>query len=186
MAFILFKKERSDTALHYSDAHQSYKLAGNNLLFKLWNKRNKPVERGWSVTADDLLKEHGEAFSSDDYALGIDFHPSAKNRIGLVEIEAIHVYTYGDGNGASWSPMMLELRDVYYSEDFDGPLAPNQKQDILARFELSPSRQKIIEFLYLRDGWNWGRNGSTNAAFIHDGPRRYFQHVFNTDQDGSK
>ena len=124
---------------------------------------------------------------SEDYALVIDFHPSAKNRIGLVEIEAILVYTHGDSSGASWSPIMLELRDVYYNDDFNGPLDPNQKQEILARLpDLSPARQKIIEFLYLQSGWSWGRNGSTNAAFIHDDARRYFQHVFNADQDDSK
>jgi hypothetical protein len=182
MAFMLFKKERSGTGMCYSDAHQGYKLAGHNLLYKLWNKRNKPVECGWSVTADDLLEEHGEGFSSSDYALVIDFHPSAQNLIGLVEIDAIHVYTYGGGSGASWSPIMLELRDVYYDEDFDEPLTPNRKQDILARFELSPTRKKIIEFLYLQGGvWNWGKNGGTNAAFIHDDARRYFQRIFNTD-----
>jgi len=180
MAFKLFKKERSGTGVYYSDARQDYKLAGYNLLYKLWNKRNKPTDRGWSVTADELLKEHGEGFSSGDYALVIDFHPSSKSRIGLVEIEAIHVYTYGGSTGASWSPMMLELRDVYYNEDLDQPLTPSRKQDILARLELSPTRQKVIEFLYL-NGWNCGRNGNTNAAFIHDAARRYFQHAFNID-----
>ncbi len=183
---MLFKKESSGGGMNYSDAHQGYKLAGYNLLYKLWNKRNKPVECGWSVTADDLLKEHGEGFSSDDYALVIDFHPSAKNRIGLVEIEVIHVYTYGNDRDAFWSPIMLELRDVYYDEDFDGPLTPDRKQDILARLKLSQPRKKIIEFLYLQDGWHWGRNGSTNAAFIFDDARKYFQHVFNADQAGSK
>jgi len=182
---MIFKKERIETGVYYSDAHQNYQLAGKNLLFKLWNKRNKPVECGWSVMADDLLKEHGEGFSGADYALVIDFHPSAKNRIGLVEIEAIHIYTYGDSKGASWSPIMLELRDVYY-EEFDAQLAPNQKPDILARFELPPTRAKIIEFLYLRDGWNWGKNGLTNGAFIHDDARRFFQPVFTTYRDDSK
>jgi hypothetical protein len=180
MAFMLFKKERSDSGVFYSNAHQGYKLAGYNLLYKLWNKRNKPVECGWSVTADDLLKEHGDGFNSDDYALVIDFDPNSQECVGLVEIEAIHVYTYGNDSGAFWSPMMLELRDVYSEEDYDEPITPNQKQDILARFVLSPNRQKIIEFLYLQGNWNWGRNGSTNAAFIHDAARKYFQHIFNT------
>ena len=187
MAFMLFKKERGDNGVCYSNANQGYRLAGYNLLYGLWNKRNKPTECGWSVTADDLLKEHGEGFSSGDYALVIDFDPNSRKRIGLVEIEAIHVYTYGDGSRVDWSPLMLELRDVYYNDEFDGSLTPSQKQDILVRFELSATRKKIIEFLYLQGGWNWGRNGSTNAAFILEDARRYFRDVFDKiDQDGSK
>src|SRR5579862_4406676 len=96
MAFILFKKEHTATGMYYSDARQGYKLAGYNLLYKLWNKRSKPMECGWSVNADDLLREHGEGLNGNDYALVIDFHPDAKHRIGLVEIEAIHIYTYKD------------------------------------------------------------------------------------------
>ena len=181
MAFMLFKKERSGSGVCYLNANQEYKLAGHQLLFKLWNKRNKPVNCGWSVTADDLLKEHGVSFSSDNYALVIDFHPSSRTRIGLVEIEAIHVYIYGGDNGQVWwSPMMLELRDVYYNEEFDEPLTSNQKQEILARLpDLSPTRQKIIEFLYLQGDWKWGMNGRTNAAFIHDDARKFFQPFFN-------
>jgi hypothetical protein len=125
MAFMIFKKERNGTGVFYSDANQSYKLAGYNLLYKLWNKRSKPIQCGWSVTADDLLKEHGEGFNNDNSALVIDFHPKSY-RIGLVEIEAIHVFTYGNESGASWSPIMLELRDVYYDEEFEPP-PPHRK-----------------------------------------------------------
>lgn len=178
MAFMLFKKGRDNGVTYYSDVQQGYKLAGYNLLYKAWTKRNKPVECGWSVTADDLLQEHGKEFNHDSHALVIDFDPNSKNRIGLVEIEAIHIYTYGNRDGAFWSPMMLELRDVYYDE-FDEPLASIQKQEIFARLELSASRKKIIEFLYLQGGWNWGRNGGTNAAFIYEDARTYFQRVLN-------
>jgi hypothetical protein len=70
---------------------------------------------------------------------------------------------------------------VYYNEDFETPITSSQKHEILARLpDLSPERQKIVEFLYLQGGWNWGRNGSTNAAFIHDAARRYFQRFFDT------
>jgi hypothetical protein len=182
MAFMLFKKEHSNNCVYYSDAYQGYKLAGYNLLYRLWNKMNKPTKCGWSVTADDLLKEHGEGYNGSDYALVIDFHPDAKHRIGLVEIEAIHVYTYKDGDDALWSPIMLELKDVYY-DDFSEPLTPTRKQEILARLELSSTRKRIIEFLYLRGGWAWGRNGSTNAAFIFDDARKYFQRFFDSNQN---
>jgi hypothetical protein len=179
MAFMLFKKEFGDDGTHYVNAHQHYKLAGYNLLYKLWEKRSKPVQSGWSVTADDLLKEHGNGFSSDDFTLVIDFDPNSQQRIGLVEIESIHVFTYGDNNSVFWSPMMLELRDVYY-EEFDEPLLPGKKSNILDRLpSLAPSRDKIVEFLYLQGAaWSWGRNGSTNAAFIKNDARKFFQSFF--------
>ena len=180
MAFMIFRKQRSGSDVCYADAGQGYKLAGTSgLLYKSWVKRNRPVESGWSVTADDLLREHGDEFNSQDFALVIDFHPSAQHRIGLVEIEAIRVFTYGDKDGASWSPMMLELREVYYDEDFDEPLTQARKDELLSRCSLSTIRRTIVEFLYLQGGWNWGRNGSTNAAFIHDEAREYFQEFFN-------
>lgn len=178
MAFMLFKKERDTTGTYYSYAHENFKLAGNGLIYRLWNKRNKPIKCGWSVTADDLLKEHGEGLSGNEYALVIDFDPESQERIGLVEIEAIHIYTNGYDGTASWSPMMLELRDVYYDEDdFD----PDKKPEFLQRVPVSQDRKKIMEFLYLQGSWNWGRNGSTNAAFIFDDARKYFQQFFAAD-----
>jgi len=179
MAFMLFKKERKEAGVYYANAHQSYKLAGYGLLYNLWNKRGKPVESGWSITADELLKEHDEKISDISHALVIDFDPNSQSRIGLVEIEAIHIYTYGDKAGAAWSPIMLELRDVYY-EEFDQPITPDQKSKTLARVpDFSPDRKKIVEFLYVRgESWNWGRNGITNAAFIYDDARKYFQKFF--------
>jgi hypothetical protein len=181
MAFMIFRKERDRTGMHFSNAHQDYKLAGYNLLYKLWGKKNEPVGCGWSVTAEELLKEHDAAFNGRDHALVIDFHPTSRTRIGLVEIEAIHIYTYGESSDeVYWSPMMLELRDVYYKQDFAEPLTPSLKHDILARLELAQTREKIVEFLYLQTGWNWGRTGNTNAAFIYDDARRYFQRVFGT------
>jgi hypothetical protein len=180
MAFRVFKKERSDTGVFYSDTGQEYTLAGYNLLYSLWNKRNKPTNCGWSVTADDLLKEHNEAFSSGAYALVIDFDPNSQTHIGLVEIEAVHLYTYGGGGSVYWSPLMLELRELLNDEEFDEPFTPSRKAEILARLDVPPSRKKIVEFLYLT-GWNWGRTGAVNAAFIFDDARRYFQRVFNSD-----
>jgi len=176
MSFIILKKQ-SSTGICYSDAHQEYKLAGDGLLYNLWNKKNKPVECGWSVTAHDLLKEFSPEYNDEEYALAIDFYPKAPRAIGLVEIETIHIYTYGNSSGAHWSPIMLELREIY-NEEFDEPLTDGQKQKILERFESSLPQKKIIEFLYLQRNWNWGRNGFTNAAFIYDDARKYFQRVF--------
>jgi len=35
MAFMLFKKDVGDDGMHYANAHQHYKLAGDNLLYRL-------------------------------------------------------------------------------------------------------------------------------------------------------
>ncbi len=179
MAFMLFKKERDGKGIRYADLQQGYKLAGSDgLLCRLWRKQNKPTGKGWSATAQDLLREHNPDFGSDSHALVIDFDPKARRRIGLVEVEAVHVYTYGAGEAVWWSPMMLELRDLYYKEDFPVDLTEQGKRDILKCVPPPADRKKKIEFLYLQGNWLWGRNGSTNAAFIDDAARKYFLPYF--------
>jgi hypothetical protein len=176
MAFMLFKKQ----GMLYLNANQTYKLAGNTgLLHKLWNKRKLIAECGWSVTADDLLKELSPSVSSNNSALLIDFHPGAKDHIELVEIEKIHVYTHKNGtDGQGFSVIMLEMSGVHEMEDSNKLLTGERKQELLSRFEWPTEREKIIEFLYLQENWNWGKNGYTNGAFIFNNARKFFQSVF--------
>lgn len=51
-----------------------------------WIKKGKPTNQGWSVTADEILREYNKDFSGDSYALIIDFDPNSIKRIGLIEI----------------------------------------------------------------------------------------------------
>jgi hypothetical protein len=179
MAFLIFTKEEHNTHMVYKNLNQHYKLAGWGLIYALWSKKGKPLNSGYSLSADELLKQYNETFSADTHSLVIDFHPSAKTRIGLIEIEKIHLYTFGDSKSAYWSPMMLELRQVFY-EDYEN-LSVEEKTKILSELEISPDRQPIAEFLYLNgdeNSWNWGRSGGTNAAFINDEPRKYFKNFF--------
>jgi hypothetical protein len=117
--------------------------------------------------------------NGDSHALLIDFVPNANNRIGFVEIINIHLYTYGEDESVFWSPMMLELRSVFY-RDYKG-FTPKFKEKTIKEFKIKNEREKIIEFLYLNGddySWNWGKNGMTNAAFLDSSARKYFKHFF--------
>src|SRR5208282_4624217 len=62
---------------------------------------------------------------------------SGSNELNSYEINRIHLYTYGDsGKGiAYWSPMMLELNDIYYEDEYEN-LQQAEKDKILARIEV--------------------------------------------------
>ena len=177
MAFIIFKKEKIKDKLFYIHNDESYKLAGIGLIKNLWEKNKNPINKGWSISANDILKEHREEYADDTHSLVIDFHPSSTERIGLIEIEKIHLYTYGKGKTAYWTPMMLELRDTFYEEDYENLTAEKKRKEI-NKIKVNDERSQIIEFLYLQGNWNWGRNGSTNAAFLHEESRNYFKNFF--------
>ena len=184
---MLFWKEKVDGKLYYENANDEFNLAGNKngLIYKMWVKRGKPVGQGWTATADELLRIYAEEYNylnynGDECALIVDFHPTSRNRIGLIEIDRIHVYTYGEEDYVEWSPLMLELTEVYSKneiEDFSGVL----KQHLLSKIEVAPERQKMVEFLYLNGDdyyWNWGKNGTTNAGFLYKDAREYFKIFF--------
>ena len=176
MAFIIFKKSEISDKQVYSHQNEGYKLAGWGLIHSLWLKNSKPINTGWSITANDILMQHNNNYSAISHALVIDFHPSSTNRIGLIEVENIHLFTFGGQERAFWTPMMLELRDVFYKEDYEN-LTFEKRQKIISNIELQPKRERMFEFLYLNgdsESWNWGKNGMTNAAIIHDEPRKYF------------
>ncbi|MBV9860790.1 MAG: hypothetical protein JO267_01445 [Alphaproteobacteria bacterium] len=99
----------------------------------------------------------------------------------MVEPINIHAYTWGEPDGtAVWTPLMLELRDVYYSE-YDETLSPERKKDIMQQIPVDFDGYNSVEFLYLNGdalSWNWGRNGMTNAAFLFGEARDYFRGFF--------
>lgn len=186
MSFLFFKKENKNNKQYYVFDEDEFVLAGNKngLIYHTWCKKGKPLQ-GWSATADELLQTYTSRYpndvcSGDSHALIIDFHPKSKDRIGLVELDRIHVYTYGDEEDIEWSPMMWELRKVYYEEgiaDFTTEL----KQKLFKEVEVKESREKFIEFLYLKGddySWNWGKNGMTNAVFLDEEARDFFRPFF--------
>ncbi|MEW6291512.1 MAG: hypothetical protein AB1545_16875 [Thermodesulfobacteriota bacterium] len=184
MAFLLFKKVAGNgNPIIIRPTGELYALGGYNLIFQAWQQQGSPLDTGWHVTADELIRLHtGNVNSYSDRRLVIDFDPNATWRIGLIELLDIYAFTWGDGNGgALWTPLMLRMRDIYY-EEFDQPFTALQKHSIIKNLpEPNDNLEDFVEFLYLNGsayGWNWGKNGMTNAAFIQGAARDYFRQFF--------
>lgn len=186
MSFMFFKKEIKNAKIFYSNDYSDFQLAGwGGLIYQTWIRRDKPLG-GWTITQEDLLETYRLQYSddsctSDNYSLVIDFHPGSKERIALIEIERVHVYTYGTPEKyIHWSPMMLELRKLYYDDEIDD-FSSDYKDEVLGEIEVATNREQIVEFLYLNGDdlcWNWGRNGMTNAVFIEKDSRDFFKLFF--------
>lgn len=184
MSFLIFNKSLQPNGVVYSATEEHFSIAGYNLVQRIWESRGYTAPQGWSVSANDLLKQHNTLYDSDNHALVIDFHPTATHRIGLVEIVNIYIYTYGTDSKIEWSPMMLELRSVLYKEGFTN-LLPEEKRKIVSSIIPENLEKRIFEFLYLNGTdkhWNWGANGMTNAAFIEEDARKYFLPFFADEQ----
>lgn len=181
MTFLVFEQFAAEGQQALRSTGNQFRLAGYNLLHRAWERRGKPLDKGWHVTRDDLLDLHfGNEARPRGARLVIDFHPSATDRIGLIEPLDIYAYTYGDGGRAVWTPLMLRLYDIYY-EEYEEALTPEVRTEIMSRIPLDFAGYEAIEFLYLNGddhGWNWGRNGMTNAAFLQGGARDYFRQFF--------
>ena len=182
MAFIMFEKAYNQGATIIRPTGESFKLAGYNLIYQAWLQKGKPVNCGWHVSADELLRlYYNNAHSSVDRHLIIDFDPNSTWRIGLIELLDVYAFTWGDqNNDASWTPLMLRMRDVYYDE-FDQAVLKKEKPNILNNLPEPKDDSDFIEFLYLNGpglGWNWGKNGMTNAVFLQGKARDYFKQYF--------
>lgn len=179
MAFYLFKKENEKNYRRIGEI----KLAGRKAIYNLWLKKGSPLDNGWLITQDDLLKEvtsNNEHFN--DFRIIIDFYPSSKDRIELIEILEIYPYTYGNVEGsASWSVLMLRVRDFW--KTYHGKkIELSERDKLLENITCDKSYEgDIFEFLYLQgeeNGWVPGRVGFVNAAFIHKPARDYFKKWF--------
>ena len=183
MAFLLFERLTEAGKSVIRPTGETFSLGGYNLIFQAWQHKGSPTDTGWHITADELIRlRTGNAFSYEERRLVIDFDPTADWRIGLIELLDVYAFTWGDGNGgASWTPLMLRMRDVFYGE-LDPPLTPGHKQSMLASLpEPADDSSDFVEFLYLNGpthGWNWGKNGMTNAVFLQGAARDYFRKFF--------
>lgn len=179
MAFLLYKVTKSDP-LTISRTEEGFSLAGkNNLIHKAWENRNFPLDKGWSVTEEELVKLHDSNASCSTKRLVIDFDPESKTHIGLMEILEIYAYTHGvqGPDIVGWTPLMLRLRVL---RDVDDVLPANIDEG-KSIIEISKENEEIIEFLYLNGNaksWNWGKNGRTNAALIDESSRSFFKQFF--------
>ena len=179
MAFMFY--ERKDGNLIQTGKY--FRLAGYNLIYSIWKKRGEPINQGWHMSADDLISEYTSGKGNiQTNALLIDFDPNARNRIAIIELMDIYAYTYSRASGkeAEWTPMMLRLRDVLYDE-YEREISDEEKKEEIKIIKQPFSEKDFVEFLYLngpKKGWNWGRNGMTNAPFIKGPAREYFRKFF--------
>jgi hypothetical protein len=182
VAFLVFRETLAGKELVLRPTGETFSLAGHNLLYRAWESRGRPLNSGWMVTREELVRLRFEADADRQKTrLIIDFHPTSTGRIGLIEPVNIYAYTCDDGEGgALWTPLMLRMRHVFYLE-YEEELSPDKKAQVLGAIPCRDSEEESIEFLYLNGdsyGWNWGRSGMTNAAFIQGGAREYFRQFF--------
>jgi len=183
MAFLIYMRTELKGKDVLFKTSETYSLAGYNLIRTIWEQRGKPINQGWSVDVNELihLRTNGNNDSTSMRFL-IDFHPSSKNRIGIIELLKVYAYTYGDHKTKNvyWTPMMFIARDVFYQE-YDNEISHDKKERLIRKFNAPNYGDHFVEFLYLNGdkyGWNWGSNGRTNAAFIEGKAREYFREFF--------
>jgi hypothetical protein len=177
MTFLLYeaKQENGRTTLHATG--KEYHLAG--LIRAAWEAKGRPLNEGWNASADDLIKINSSGASScATERFLIDFHPSAKWRVGIIELRDVYAYSFGESDSVSWTPIMLRVHDILYEEDFVREFDEARKQKLLTRIVEPAEQKESVEFLYLQSDWRWGRNGATNAPFLNDGARDYFRNFF--------
>ena len=186
MAFLVFERTKgtsgSDGSVALRPTGESFRLAGYNLIYRAWEKRGQPVDQGWHVSADELIRTYSrDQQTSDTRRLVIDFHPRSRWRIGLIELLDVYAYSWGNNSAkVAWTPLMLRLRDVFY-EEFDDEITPHEKNELIKEIPETNPAPDFVEFLYLNGadkGWSWGMNGRTNAAFLRGDARAYFRQFF--------
>ena len=182
MAFLEFEPFTENGQRFVRNTGQEFRLAGYNLLYNAWAKKGKPINEGWHVSANELILIHSEEqHDISSRLLAIDWNPKSRKEIGLVEILDVYGFTWGDDdNDALWTPLMLRSCKLHLHDYRE--LSDSQKAEILSRLpEPRSDTTDFVEFLYLKGkkrGWNWGRNGMTNAAFLHEEARDYFRNFF--------
>lgn len=160
-----------------------FSLTGYNLIYQLWKKHGKPTNRGWQITADDLIKEYTQGNGSiKSYAFLMDFHPNEKTKIGMIELLDIYAYTFSGETekDANWTPMLLRVRNIL-CEEYEKEFTDEEKEAKIKKLKNPRDKEDFIEFLYLSGpdkSWNWGRNGMRNATFIHGPAKEYFIKYF--------
>ena len=133
MAFLIFELTGgSEGSGVLQPTGEHFSLAGYNLIYEAWEKRSQPLDQGWHVSADELIRIDSNGLQTyDTRRMVIDFDPNARWRIGLIELLDIYAYTWGNGSGeVAWTPLMLRLRDVFY-EEYDPEITDQQKNEIM-------------------------------------------------------
>lgn len=179
---MLYTRSVYNEKVELTNIEESFSLAGYNLIYKAWLENNSPINIGWSIDRKKMSAIISENRDENKYSFVIDFDPNSSWRIGLVEIENIHIFTYGNEieKEVYWSPIMLELKDLLYIDLNEEGCSKIIKEESIKKIKTNTNIQaQTMEFLYLNGGsWTWGKNGMTNAAFIKDDARKYFKQFF--------
>lgn len=186
MSFLLYKMNSVNGTLEATG--RDFQLAGNNIIKKLWEEKGRPLDKGWQITAKDIIRAAPSLSADTDNLHPVsDYHPNADNRIGIVEICDIYLYTFSQDENLQepeWTPMMLKLRTLYY-EKFDTDLSSEEiaakKQSIKLppNYDTPTDDSWTFTFLYVKgSSWNFGKPGSANGTFIEGGALRYFRPFF--------
>jgi len=179
MPFYLYKRIKEDGKECFK-VDKSISLAGYNVIYSLWNKQGKPINKGWHIDIDTLINDITSGKGNyKTHAIIIDLMPSNKYEINLMELLDIWAYPEGKKEKISWIPLMLRIREIYYYWDSKGNI--QNRQSILDKFCNPEYSDDIFEFLYLQGedrGWNWGRVGQVNGALIYKDARNYFKMHF--------
>jgi hypothetical protein len=132
--------------------------------------------RVWELRAADILQHCG--FNPvDEHRLLIDLKPNEACSVSLYELLRVWGYSY-----KYWTPLALRLRPLFVDVANDDPAAFKKAFSV-------PTKDPVLvhEFLYLQGGfrpqaskrneWQWGRNGSVNAALLWPDAFAYFMRV---------
>ncbi|MFI5252027.1 MAG: hypothetical protein ACHQQQ_06285 [Bacteroidota bacterium] len=148
---------------------------------EIWEDHNSP-EKYWSFKASEIISKN-VAKNSGSLQLLSNYKPDAKGDIYLFLIELLdfYVYTYKKGQDHDWSVVLIKFREIM--NESKKPLSKQDRDKAIKKIE-NPLYLSGVEFIYLRDDWNCGRNGSVNAAMIYLEALKYFQPVLKEISDG--
>lgn len=181
MPVFLYKKIRKDEGEFLLQVKQ-INLAGYNAVFKLWEKKGKPLNRGWNISKEELITYAlGKEEEVDLHSAIFDIIPSRKDQVYLLEVLDIYLYTYREEKTerARWSNLMLRLSEIFGKEKIE---SEEEKAGLTREFPFKRwPEENIYTFLYLKGeegSWNWSRLGQMNGALIFKEAQAYFKEFF--------
>ncbi len=178
MAYLKFERvqENGERLVHPAG---EIMLGGRNLIYEAWINQDQPLDRGWHVSARELVE-----INDDDparYLLVVDWNPSSETYIGLAQLLDVYAYTWAHGGDVPlWTPVMFRMQSLLDQEVENR----EQRHQLLNAGipEPDPGEPDFLSFLYLageEGGWAWRRGRGTNAAaFLEPAARDYFRPFF--------
>jgi hypothetical protein len=146
-------------------------IGGRNLIYRIWNKRRKPIKELWVIDREELIQEATNGMNSTTHRIFFYYKPYAENQKGLLLIEPmkIYAYTYEECGKPDWTILFLKMKELINAES--NRILTRVEREKLIKNISGPIRHKnVYEFLYLQGedgGWKWGMVGNVNAALIY-------------------